>query len=63
MTGASAGGTASGGGGISDVYVSNVVVVLSAACLFICYCDRVNISVAIIGMAEDLGWDKTTQGR
>ncbi|HSG89726.1 MAG TPA: ACS family MFS transporter [Pseudomonadales bacterium] len=30
--------------------------------VFICYIDRVNISVAIIPMSEDLGWDLETQG-
>lgn len=30
---------------------------------FICYIDRVNISVAIIPMAEHLGWDREVQGR
>lgn len=29
---------------------------------FICYIDRVNISVAIIPMAQEAGWDRTTQG-
>src|SRR5262245_54389736 len=29
---------------------------------FICYLDRVNISVAIIPMAEELGWSLSTQG-
>ncbi len=29
---------------------------------YICYIDRVNISVAIIPMATEFGWDKTTQG-
>jgi ACS family sodium-dependent inorganic phosphate cotransporter len=29
---------------------------------FICYIDRVNISFAIIPMAQEFGWDKTTQG-
>ena len=29
---------------------------------FICYIDRVNISVAIIPMAAELGWDVETQG-
>ncbi len=29
---------------------------------FICYIDRVNISVAIIPMAEEFGWDKGTEG-
>jgi ACS family sodium-dependent inorganic phosphate cotransporter len=35
---------------------------LSAAAVFICYMDRVNMSVAIIPMAKDLGWDPATQG-
>jgi ACS family sodium-dependent inorganic phosphate cotransporter len=30
--------------------------------VFVCYIDRVNISMAIIPMAEDLGWDLQTQG-
>jgi MFS transporter, ACS family, solute carrier family 17 (sodium-dependent inorganic phosphate cotransporter), other len=29
---------------------------------FICYIDRVNISVAIIPMATEFGWDQTTRG-
>jgi len=32
------------------------------AATFICYIDRVNISVAIIPMAEEFDWDLTTQG-
>ena len=35
---------------------------LCFAATFICYIDRVNISVAIIPMAEDFGWDQTTRG-
>jgi len=35
---------------------------LATLAVFICYIDRVNISVAIIPMSADLGWDKTTQG-
>jgi len=35
---------------------------LCAFATFICYIDRVNISVAIIPMAEDFGWDRSTQG-
>ena len=35
---------------------------LATLAVFICYIDRVNISVAILPMAEELGWDKTTQG-
>ena len=30
--------------------------------VFVCYIDRVNISIAIIPMAEEYGWDETTQG-
>ncbi|TDJ35645.1 MAG: MFS transporter, partial [Gammaproteobacteria bacterium] len=29
---------------------------------FVCYIDRVNISVAIIPMAEEFGWNLETQG-
>ena len=29
---------------------------------FICYIDRVNISVAVIPMASEFGWDRTLQG-
>ena len=32
------------------------------AATFVCYIDRVNISVAIIPMAEELNWDLETQG-
>jgi len=38
------------------------VVLLSFLAVFICYIDRVNISVAIIPMAADLGWSMQTQG-
>jgi MFS family permease len=38
------------------------VVLLSSLAVFVCYIDRVNISVAIIPMAEDLGWGMQTQG-
>jgi ACS family sodium-dependent inorganic phosphate cotransporter len=37
-------------------------VLLSFAAVFICYMDRVNISVAIIPMAKDMGWDPATRG-
>jgi len=30
--------------------------------IFICYIDRVNMSVAIIPMATEFGWDQTTKG-
>jgi MFS family permease len=35
---------------------------MSFLAVFICYIDRVNISVAIIPMAEDLGWGMQQQG-
>jgi ACS family sodium-dependent inorganic phosphate cotransporter len=38
------------------------VIGLCFAATFICYLDRVNISVAIIPMAEELGWSLSTQG-
>lgn len=38
------------------------VIFLCFAATFICYIDRVNISVAILPMADDLGWDTATQG-
>lgn len=38
------------------------VVVMCFLATFICYIDRVNISVAIIPMSADYGWDKITQG-
>lgn len=38
------------------------VVGMSFLAVFICYMDRVNISVAIIPMAEDLGWNMQQQG-
>jgi ACS family sodium-dependent inorganic phosphate cotransporter len=40
----------------------HVVVGLAALSVFVCYIDRVNISVAIIPMTEDLGWSLATQG-
>ncbi|MFV2089552.1 MAG: ACS family MFS transporter [Pseudomonadales bacterium] len=39
-----------------------LVVFLAFLSVFVCYIDRVNISVAIIPMAEDLGWSLQTQG-
>lgn len=35
---------------------------MSFAAVFVCYIDRVNISVAILPMAEEFGWDASTQG-
>ncbi len=39
------------------------LVLLSFLAVFICYIDRVNISVAIIPMAADLDWNAEMQGR
>ena len=38
------------------------VIGMCFAATFVCYIDRVNISVAIIPMAEEYGWDVSTQG-
>ncbi|MEM9621183.1 MAG: ACS family MFS transporter [Pseudomonadota bacterium] len=38
------------------------VVALSFFAVFVCYIDRVNISVAIIPMAAEYGWDEAWQG-
>jgi MFS family permease len=38
------------------------VVALSCAAILICYLDRINISIAIIPMSEDLGWAPDKQG-
>jgi ACS family sodium-dependent inorganic phosphate cotransporter len=40
----------------------HTVVFLAFLSVFVCYIDRVNISVAIIPMAEDLGWSMSRQG-
>lgn len=39
------------------------VLALCAGATFLCYIDRVNISIAIIPMAEEFGWDITQQTR
>ena len=39
-----------------------VLVSLCFLSTFICYIDRVNMSVAIIPMAEEFKWDQTTKG-
>ncbi len=39
-----------------------IVMVMCFMSVFICYIDRVNISVAIIPMAEQYGWSGTTKG-
>ena len=40
----------------------HVLIAMCAIATFICYIDRINISVAIIPMAEEFGWDRSTQG-
>jgi MFS family permease len=40
----------------------HALVILVFLAIAICYMDRVNISVAIVAMAGDLGWDYQTQG-
>ena len=40
----------------------HTVVLLGFFSTFICYIDRVNISVAIIPMAEQFGWSDTERG-
>jgi ACS family sodium-dependent inorganic phosphate cotransporter len=47
------------GGGVPKRYVVAGMCFLAT---FICYIDRVNISVAIIPMAEEFGWSATTKG-
>eukprot|EP00045_Choanoeca_perplexa_P006245 m.53159 g.53159 ORF g.53159 m.53159 type:complete len:454 (+) comp13537_c0_seq1:81-1442(+) len=42
--------------------VPRYVVYLCAVIMFINYCDRVNISVAILEMKEELGWTKIHEG-
>jgi len=37
------------------------VILMCFAATFVCYIDRVNISVAIIPMSEEFGWDVRTQ--
>ena len=39
-----------------------ILVALCFAAVFICYVDRVNISLAIGAMAKEFGWNKTTSG-
>ena len=39
------------------------LIALCFLAVFICYIDRVNISVAIIPMAKEYGWNPEQQGR
>ncbi len=38
------------------------LIALCFAAVFICYIDRVNISLAIVAMTREFGWSKTTSG-
>jgi ACS family sodium-dependent inorganic phosphate cotransporter len=38
------------------------LLVLCFFAVFVCYIDRVNISVAVIAMQETFGWSETTKG-
>ena len=38
------------------------IVALCVLAVFVCYIDRVNISVAIIAMQAEYGWNETTKG-
>ncbi|MCB1749698.1 MAG: ACS family MFS transporter [Gammaproteobacteria bacterium] len=38
------------------------IVTLCVLAVFVCYIDRVNISVAVIAMQEHFGWDEKTKG-
>jgi MFS family permease len=40
----------------------SVLIALCFAAVFICYVDRVNISLAIVAMTREFGWNKTTSG-
>ncbi len=38
------------------------IVALCTCAVFVCYIDRVNISVAVIAMQDEFGWSETTKG-
>jgi ACS family sodium-dependent inorganic phosphate cotransporter len=40
----------------------SALIALCFAAVFICYLDRVNISLAIVAMTREFGWNKTTSG-
>ena len=40
----------------------HLLVLMCFAAAFVCYIDRVNISIAIIPMAEHFGWSATEKG-
>ena len=58
------GGTGFGCGILGEIEVQkrHQLVLMAFLAIFICYMDRVAISVAIIPMVETYGWDLSTQG-
>lgn len=46
----------------SNWQARHVLVALCVAAVFVCYIDRVNISVAVIAMQETYGWSDSTKG-
>ena len=48
--------------GRNGIQKRHILVALCFLATFICYIDRVNISVAVIPMAEQFGWSGTTKG-
>lgn len=48
--------------GFAGVKKRHVLVLMCFAAAFVCYIDRVNISIAIIPMAEHFGWSQTEKG-
>jgi len=38
------------------------VVSMCFLAVFVCYLDRVNMSVAVVAMKEEFGWSDTTKG-
>lgn len=49
-------------GGVGNIPKRVIVMLMCFMAVFICYIDRVNISVAIIPMAEQYHWSGTTKG-
>ncbi|MFT6693151.1 MAG: ACS family sodium-dependent inorganic phosphate cotransporter, partial [Neolewinella sp.] len=47
---------------LGKIQQRHLMILLSAFAVFICYIDRINMSVAIIPMAEDFGWGPQMQG-
>jgi len=54
--------TAAAAGAVSLRPQRTTLIALCFAAVFICYVDRVNISLAIAPMASEFGWDRTTRG-